>query len=70
VYFLQRLLADGFIPQGFTTLAILVLFLGGVQLLTIGLLREYIERIYDEVKRRAEFVERELIGFASSEDGP
>jgi dolichol-phosphate mannosyltransferase len=48
----------------------LVLFLGGVQLLTIGLLGEYIGRIYDEVKRRAEFVERELIGFASSEDGP
>jgi dolichol-phosphate mannosyltransferase len=70
VYFLQRLLADGFIPQGFTTLAILVLFLGGVQLLTIGLLGEYIGRIYDEVKRRAEFVERELICFASSEDGP
>ena len=70
VYFLQRLLADEFIPQGFTTLAILVLFLGGVQLLTIGLLGEYIGRIYDEVKRRAEFVERELIGFASSEDGP
>ena len=70
VYFLQRLLADEFIPQGFTTLAILVLFLGGVQLLTIGLLGEYIGRIYDEVKRRPEFVERELIGFASSEDVP
>jgi glycosyltransferase involved in cell wall biosynthesis len=63
VYFVQRLLADYYIPQGFTTLAILVLFLGGVQLLSIGLLGEYIGRIYDEVKRRPEYVERELIGF-------
>jgi dolichol-phosphate mannosyltransferase len=63
VYFLQRLFSEAFIPQGFTTLAILVLFLGGVQLLFIGLLGEYLGRIYDEVKRRPEYVERELIGF-------
>jgi dolichol-phosphate mannosyltransferase len=62
-YFFQRLFSDQFIPQGFTTLAILVLFLGGVQLLTIGVLGEYLGRIYDEVKRRPEYVERELIGF-------
>src|SRR5256885_17115959 len=66
-YFLQKLLSTKYIPQGFTTLAILVLFLGGVQLLSIGLLGEYIGRIYDEAKRRPEFVERELIGFG--EDG-
>jgi len=67
VYFVQRLLSEKPIPQGFTTLAILILFLGGVQLLSIGLLGEYIGRIYDEAKRRPEFVERELIGFG--EDG-
>jgi glycosyltransferase involved in cell wall biosynthesis len=63
VYFYQRIFSDQFIPQGFTTLAILILFLGGVQLLTIGVLGEYLGRIYEEVKRRPEFVERELIGF-------
>ncbi len=63
VYFLQRIFMDYYIPQGFTTLAILMLFLGGVQLLSIGLLGEYVGRIYDEVKRRPEYVERELIGF-------
>lgn len=63
IYFVQRLFSDQFIPQGFTTLAILVLFLGGVQLLTIGVLGEYMGRIYDEVKRRPEYVEREVIGF-------
>ena len=63
IYFFQRLFTDQTIPRGFTTLAILILFLGGVQLLTIGVLGEYLGRIYDEVKRRPEFVERELIGF-------
>jgi dolichol-phosphate mannosyltransferase len=63
VYLGQRLFSQKYIPQGFTTLAILILFLGGVQLLSLGLVGEYIGRIYDEVKRRPEFVERELIGF-------
>jgi len=63
IYFAQRLFVDHYIPQGFTTIAVLVLFLGGVQLLSLGLLGEYVGRIYDEVKRRPEYVEGELIGF-------
>src|SRR3989442_14237749 len=63
VYLFQKLFSAKYVPQGFTTLAILILFLGGVQLLTVGLLGEYVGRIYDEVKRRPDFVERELIGF-------
>ncbi len=63
VYFLQRIFSPADIPKGFTTLAILVLFLGGVQLLTIGLLGEYLGRIYDEVKRRPEYIERTLLNF-------
>lgn len=67
LYFAQRILSDSPIPQGFTTLAILILFLGGVQLLSVGLLGEYVGRIYDEVKARPEYVERELVGFDRSE---
>jgi hypothetical protein len=37
---------------GFTTLVSLVLFIGGVQLIGIGVLGEYLGRIYDEVKKR------------------
>jgi dolichol-phosphate mannosyltransferase len=37
---------------GWTSLAVAVLFLGGVQLVAIGILGEYIGRIYDETKRR------------------
>src|SRR6266571_72222 len=63
VYLFEKVFSTKYVPQGFTTLAILILFLGGVQLLTVGLLGEYVGRIYDEVKRRPDFVERELIGF-------
>lgn len=63
VYFFQRLFTDQYIPQGFTTLAILILFIGGIQLLALGLLGEYIGRIYDEVKERPEYVEEEVKGF-------
>ena len=42
---------QGIIP-GWTSLAVAVLFLGGVQLLAVGILGEYIGRIYEEVKRR------------------
>lgn len=47
----------GFPPvQGFATIVISVLFLGGLQLLSLGIIGEYIGRIYDEVKRRPPWV--------------
>lgn len=41
---------------GFTTLITIVLFLGGIQLIAIGLLGEYLGRIYDEVKNRPLYI--------------
>jgi glycosyltransferase involved in cell wall biosynthesis len=53
MYFIvKRLLGFEVAFTGFTTLVTLVLFLGGVQLIAIGVLGEYLGRIYDEVKRR------------------
>jgi polyisoprenyl-phosphate glycosyltransferase len=47
---------------GFTTTIISVLFLGGVQMITIGILGEYIGRIYEEIKQRPLYVVQEKLG--------
>jgi glycosyltransferase involved in cell wall biosynthesis len=47
--------------SGTTTIAVLVLFLGGVQLITIGILGEYIARIYEQVKKRPLFLVKEAV---------
>jgi dolichol-phosphate mannosyltransferase len=43
-------------PLGIPTITILVLFMGGVQLTAVGVLGEYIGRIYDEVRRRPLYI--------------
>jgi dolichol-phosphate mannosyltransferase len=54
--------------EGWTALMIAVLFIGGVQLVCIGILGEYIGRIYNEIKNRPLYVVQEYVGF--TEDGP
>ena len=56
VVYLYKKLVVGGEPQGFPTLVILVLFLGGIQLISLGVIGEYIGRIYDEVKRRPTYI--------------
>jgi dolichol-phosphate mannosyltransferase len=51
-------IAGEFVP-GVTTVALAVLLLGGIQLIAIGLIGEYVGRIYDEVKRRPLYLVRE-----------
>jgi dolichol-phosphate mannosyltransferase len=41
---------------GNPTLVILISFLGGIQLISVGILGEYIGRIYEEVKSRPKFI--------------
>jgi dolichol-phosphate mannosyltransferase len=43
-------------PMGIPTITVLVLFLGGVQLASVGLLGEYTGRIYDEVRQRPLYI--------------
>ena len=51
------------IPFGNPTLVIIVSFLGGVQLLSLGVMGEYVGRVYDEVKRRPMFIIDRMEGF-------
>lgn len=53
---IEKLLNPDVILQGWTSLVLVVLFFGGVQLMTIGLLGLYVGRIYREVKRRPLYV--------------
>jgi dolichol-phosphate mannosyltransferase len=56
-YFIaKRLLGIETADTGFTTLVTLILFMGGLQLLALGLVSEYIARIYDEVKNRPLYI--------------
>ena len=63
IFVIKRLIGIEIAQTGFTTLVTLVLFLGGVQLIAIGLLGEYLARIYDEVKQRPLYIVKERYGF-------
>jgi dolichol-phosphate mannosyltransferase len=52
---IQRLVVGYNLP-GFATLAVALFFLGGVQLICLGILGEYVGRIHHEVKRRPPFI--------------
>jgi len=57
IYFIaKRLLGVETASTGFTTLVSLVTFLGGIQLIGIGVLGEYLGRVYDEVKQRPIYI--------------
>lgn len=61
-------LTGGFAVPGWASIMILVGIVGGIQLMVIGVIGEYVARIYDEVKRRPLYVVRELHGLVVREE--
>ena len=62
IYLFYKLM-DWPIAWGNPTLVILISFLGGIQLISIGILGEYIGRIYEEVRARPKFIVERAEGF-------
>ena len=54
------------VVPGFTTPTVAILLLGGIQLISIGVLGEYLGRIYDEVKQRPHYIVGEIISSPKS----
>ena len=59
--------ALGFYVEGVSTLLFAILLLGGIQLITLGIIGEYISRIYDEVKRRPLYLVRARLNIEEPE---
>lgn len=55
------------VPQGWASIIAVVLFMGGVQLIMLGVIGEYLGRVYDEVRQRPLYVISSRAGFANSE---
>jgi dolichol-phosphate mannosyltransferase len=56
--------------QGWASVTIAILFLGGVQLICLGIIGEYLGRTYGEAKRRPLYVVRERLGFEADMERP
>lgn len=66
-YRVVRAIVWGIDVPGFETIVVSITFLGGMQLLSLGVLGSYIGRIFDEVKGRPLYIVRRAYGFADDE---
>ena len=64
-----RLLTPQFVPSGFTTIIVLVLFMGGIQLLCLSIIGSYLAHVYDEVKRRPPYIVESILNEPSRHGG-
>jgi polyisoprenyl-phosphate glycosyltransferase len=67
IYAIGARLFTTHVVLGWTSVIVAVLFIGGIQLISLGILGEYIGRIYEEVKRRPLYLVEEAVGFEPSE---
>ena len=57
-------------PQGFTAIIVTIVFMSGVQLFFLGVLGEYLGRVYRELKQRPHYIVADQIGEKTREDQP
>jgi dolichol-phosphate mannosyltransferase len=69
VYAVMKIFGFPF-PMGNPTIVILILFIGGIQLISVGILGSYVARIYDEVKRRPKFILDRAVGIEDASELP
>lgn len=62
-FLIARTLIFGIDLPGYASLMVAILFLGGIQLLTLGIIGEYLSRVHDEVKKRPLYLVRDCYGF-------
>jgi len=63
LFITTRIMLFGVVVPGYASIMVSVLFLGGVQLISLGILGEYVGRILTETKQRPLYVVRDTIGF-------
>jgi len=68
VYRIIRTIVHGVEVPGYASLMVVILFLGGIQLITLGVIGEYLARVYEEVKHRPLYLVRERHGFPAASD--
>jgi polyisoprenyl-phosphate glycosyltransferase len=56
VQIILRIVEPDLAPRGFTTLIVVVLFIGGIQLICLSIVGSYLAHIYEEVKRRPAYI--------------
>ncbi len=54
-------------PRGWASTLAVILFVGGVQLLMLGVIGEYLSRVYDEVRQRPPYIVRSRVGFTNAD---
>jgi dolichol-phosphate mannosyltransferase len=62
VFFFVKKLVYGLNPPGYASLIVSIFFLAGVQLITLGVIGEYVGRIFEEAKRRPMYILRRVPG--------